>query len=288
VSTALVLGGGGPVGVAWEAGVLAGLADAGVDLSRPDRIVGTSAGSLVGARLALTGDAVGLVGATDRVARGNDRPAPQVDLTSLMAVGRLMRDAMAGGDTGTIVREAGRLALAADTMDEDDFVAMTGRGLGDEWPDVDYRCTAWDTESGEFRVWDAASGAPLERAVATSCSVPGIFPPVTVDGRRYMDGGILSASNAFLAEGCDHVVVLSVITGAMAGVAEHLRAPFLDELEGLRAGGSSVEAVEMSAEAFGLCGGNLMDYATVGAVAEAGRVEGRAAGERIGAVWVSR
>jgi NTE family protein len=100
-----------------------------------------------------------------------------------------------------------------------------------------------------------------------------------------MDGGILSASNAFLAEGCDRVVVLSVITGMAAGVADHLRAPFLAELEGLQAAGSEVEAVEMSSEVFGICGGNLMDFASAGAVGEAGRAQGRAEAERIGAVW---
>ena len=285
MTKALVLGGGGPVGVAWEAGVLAGLADEGVDLSTPDRIIGTSAGSLVGARLALTKDAAGLIDATDRVSRGNGRAAPEVDLESLMAVGQVMRDAMAGGETEPLVKQAGQFALAAQTISEDDFIGMTGRGLGDDWPDVDYRCTAWDTESAEFKVWDAAAGVSLERAVATSCSVPGIFPPITVDGRRYMDGGIVSASNARLAEGCDAVVVLSVITGVMAGLADHLRGPFLAELDGLQAAGSQVEAIEMSAEAFGVCGGNLMDFASAAGVAEAGRAEGRAAAERIGAIW---
>src|SRR5690349_12782561 len=138
MTNALVLGGGGPVGVAWEAGVLAGLAEGGVDLSRPDRIVGTSAGSLVGARLALTKDATALVDDTDRVARGNGRPPPQVDVASLMAIGQVMRDAMGGGDRVLLVKRAGQLALTADTITEDEFIGMTGRGLGVPWPDVDY------------------------------------------------------------------------------------------------------------------------------------------------------
>jgi NTE family protein len=271
--------------VAWEAGVLSGLADAGVDLSTPDRIVGTSAGSLVGARLALTKDAGGLVGATDRVARGNDRPPPTFDLESLMAVGRLMRDAIEGGDAGTIAREAGRLALAADTVDEDDFLALTGRGLGEAWPDGDFVCTAWEAGSGEFRAWDRDAGVPLDRAVASSCCVPGLFPPVTIDGGRYLDGGIISASNAFLADGHDAVVVLSVLTGALSALAEHVSRPLTREVEDLRRGGSAVELVEMGQVAFDACGGNLMDFSTVGAVAEAGRLQGREAAERVGAVW---
>src|ERR1700677_148088 len=47
----LVLGGGGVAGIAWITGLLAGLADAGHDVTGVDLIVGTSAGSTVGAQL---------------------------------------------------------------------------------------------------------------------------------------------------------------------------------------------------------------------------------------------
>ncbi|MCH7719085.1 MAG: patatin-like phospholipase family protein, partial [Chloroflexi bacterium] len=49
---ALVLGGGGPVGIAWEAGIIKGLLDGGVDATEADLIVGTSAGSVVGTQIA--------------------------------------------------------------------------------------------------------------------------------------------------------------------------------------------------------------------------------------------
>ena len=53
MTRALVLGGGGPVGVAWEVGLIAGLEQEGVRLADADLFVGTSAGSIVGAMLAL-------------------------------------------------------------------------------------------------------------------------------------------------------------------------------------------------------------------------------------------
>jgi NTE family protein len=285
MANALVLGGGGPVGVAWEAGVLAGLAESGVDLSTPDRIIGTSAGSLVGARLALTKDAAGLVDATARVARGNDAPPPSIDLESLMAVGQLMLDAIEGGDHTRIAREAGKLALAAETIDEADFIALTGGSLGETWPDADYICTAWEAETGTFRAWDRHAGVSFGRAVSSSCCVPGLFPPVALDGGHYIDGGIISASNAFLAEGHDAVVVLSVLTGAIAGLAEHVARPLRQEVESLRAGGADVEVVEMGQPALDACGGNLMDFAAVAQVADAGRAQGREAADRVGAIW---
>ena len=70
---ALVLGGGGPVGIAWETGLLAGLAEGGIDLSHADYILGTSAGAFVGAQLAMGRSPAKLVATI--LARGKDRPA---------------------------------------------------------------------------------------------------------------------------------------------------------------------------------------------------------------------
>ena len=53
---ALVLGGGGVAGIAWELGLLSGWAGEGVDVREADLVVGTSAGSVVGAQLRLDGD----------------------------------------------------------------------------------------------------------------------------------------------------------------------------------------------------------------------------------------
>jgi NTE family protein len=286
MSRALVLGGGGPVGVAWEAGVVAGLAESGVDLTAADRIIGTSAGSLVGARLARGATPAQLLEKALHVSAGNGAPRPEVDLERLMAVGAAMFESIDGERPDEeILTQVGRIALGADTISEDEFVAMTGRGLGDEWPERDYVCTAVDAESGAFRAWDAAAGASLERAVASSCSVPGLFPPMTIDGRRYVDGGVLSATNAFLAEGHDSVVVLSVLTGALAGLAEHLSVPLRREVAALEAGGSAVEVVEMGEGVLAITGGDLMDFDAGPAAAQVGRAEGRAAAERVGTVW---
>src|SRR5450755_1663271 len=48
---ALVLGGGGSAGNAWEIGVIAGLFDAGLDVTKADLIIGTSAGSTAAAQI---------------------------------------------------------------------------------------------------------------------------------------------------------------------------------------------------------------------------------------------
>nr|WP_237419494.1 patatin-like phospholipase family protein [Kitasatospora sp. SID7827] len=77
----------------------------------------------------------------------------------------------------------------------------------DQWPDRHLLVTALDTETGEQQVFDRASGAPLPRAVAASTAFPGVCPPITVNGRRYMDGSLRSATNAALAAAEAHTVV---------------------------------------------------------------------------------
>lgn len=290
MSRALVLGGGGPVGVAWETGLLAGLAEAGVDLGAADRIVGTSAGSVVGAHLARGDSLADLVADPRRnvVAPAAGEQTPTVDGESLMALGAAMFDALTGGRAHEeIILDIGRLATGAETMAEDAFVAMPGAGLGVEWPGHGFACTAYDVESGAFTVWDEAAGVPLDRAVASSCSVPGMFPPITIGGRRYMDGGVLSGTNAHLATGHDRILVVSVMSNAVPGAAAFLRAPLLAEIDALRAIGAQVGLVEFDEASAAACGGNLLSFSAevVAAVAAAGRAQGRAEAERIGAAW---
>src|SRR4029079_19480141 len=134
--------------------------------------------------------------------------------------------------------EAGKAAVAVDRSEEEAFIALTGGHLGKTWPDADYVCTAWEAETGTFRAWDRDAGVRFDLAVSSSCCVPGLFPPVPLAGGHYIDGGIISASNAFLAEGHDAVVVLSVLTGALAGLAEHVSRPLRQEVDALRAGGA--------------------------------------------------
>ena len=111
-SRALVLGGGGPVGIAWESGVLAGLAECGVDLSQADFICGTSAGSFVGARLALGHSPASLV-APYLTEEPTAASAPQPSLTKLVL--KMMAGAFASRPPETVRAELGAWALQAKT-----------------------------------------------------------------------------------------------------------------------------------------------------------------------------
>jgi NTE family protein len=294
MTRALVLGGGGPVGIAWESGLVAGLAQAGVDLGRADVTMGTSAGSFVGARLALGADPRTLADpiVADRIPGGERRPAgaagPPADLSKLM---QLMGEAQSGLRNPAEARaEIGAFALAAQTMDEAAFIESFGRSFStlpvDAWPDRGFACTAVDAETGAFQFWTKDSGVGVVRAVASSCSVPGIYPPVTLNGRRYIDGGMRSATNADMAAGHDLVLVIAVRLGAAGGaLGERIAARFDEEIESLKHGGSTVVVVtpdEASVEAFGV---NLMDFRRRPDAARAGLAQGLAYAADLKALW---
>ena len=174
MTRALVLGGGGPVGIAWESGLVAGLAQGGVDLGRADFTMGTSAGSFVGARLAFGADAKTFADLiiADRIPGDERRPAggggPPPDLSKLM---QLMGEAQGGVRNPAEVRaEIGAFALSAQTMTEDAFIESFGHTFSslptDAWPERGFACTAVDAETGAFQLWTKESGVGVTRAVA--------------------------------------------------------------------------------------------------------------------------
>jgi NTE family protein len=209
VGNALVLSGGGFVGVAWELGVVGGLRAGGVDPHRFDLIVGTSAGSIAGLTLASDAPYEAILQAGSdlalELAGFNERMDPEL-------TGRIFaRNPMAGNPDQGQRAEIGAMASLAAIGLEDRFVESFARFLPDApWPSA-LAVTAVDVEDGAFVTWRADSGVPLVRAVAASCAVPGVFPPVTIAGRRYMDGAIRSPTSVDVAAGHEAVVVISPV-----------------------------------------------------------------------------
>ncbi|HVM09124.1 MAG TPA: patatin-like phospholipase family protein [Acidimicrobiales bacterium] len=294
MSRALVLSGGGSVGIAWQSGLVVGLKRAGVELSEADFIVGTSAGSAVGAQLASGVDLEERLQRYSRDSESDSRGSGGSGGGAAMAenLARLMT-VMAGVDDHE-TEEAGRaaigkFALEAQALPEDRFVAGFSELADKAWPDR-YACTAVDAETGEFVVWDAAAGAPLDRAVASSCAVPGIFEPITINGRRYIDGGMRSGTNADLAAGHDVVVLLTLMDPErMRTVSPERAARYLKrierELDVLTSGGATVEMIAPNDAAAAVMGFNLMDASLAPAAAEAGLRQASSVADRVGSVW---
>lgn len=200
------MGGGGITGIAWELGLLAGLRRQGADLAGADLIIGTSAGAYVGALLATGAD-------LDRaVAEAGDvdvELAPRLD-PALLAQGFavLSDDSLRPVDKRRLV---GGMAVSAPLGPDTPHIARFAETLPEHrWPRTPRLViTAIDTATGELVAWDADDEVPLPAAVAASCALPGVFPPVRVDGSRFMDGGVRSVTNTDLARGADVVIVIA-------------------------------------------------------------------------------
>lgn len=284
----LVLGGGGVVGIAWEVGVLAGLARAGVlDPAAAAVIVGTSAGSVVGTRLALGASVESLVEEQSRPAEVAPSPAngdgsrPRGDLTAVMEIFGELRKAPEV--TPEVARVVGQKAMAAPTPPEDrwveSFEATIGKGTS--WPTGrDLRVAALDCHTGERRMWTSADEGLVDvaRAVASSCAVPGMFPTVGIGESRYTDGGVWSGTNAdvLLDDGLDAVLV--VAPTAAAPLQPGRRSALDVEVEQLEDAGVSVHKIAPGptfATEVGLL--NLMNPAMRGRGLEIGIDDGAAA-----------
>jgi NTE family protein len=197
-------------------------------------------------------------------------------MTRLM---QLMTEAADGARSAVEVRrDLGAFALAAETVEEDTFIKSFGRGLaehGRDWP-RGFACTAVDTASGDFQVWDETSGVDLPHAVASSCSVPGVFPPITINGKRWMDGGMRSGTNADLPTGYDKVLVVAVRTGAGdAAAVERQKAALERELQVLRDDGAVVGLIVPDEACIAAFGANLMDARRRPETARAGYAQGQ-------------
>ncbi|MFI8259614.1 MULTISPECIES: patatin-like phospholipase family protein [unclassified Streptomyces] len=275
--TALVLGGGGLTGVGWEAGILYGLARAGVDLTAADLVVGTSAGSVVGAQLTS-----GLLGPQELYERQLGDPAGEV--AARLGTGLIARYAVAmvrSRDPQAYRRRVGALALAADTGEEAERrKVLEARLVSHAWPERRLVVTAVDALTGELAAFDRESGAGLVDAVSASCAVPGVWPPVTVGGRRFIDGGIRSATNADLASGCARVVILA----PMALGSGLVPSPSAQAAR-LREAGARVLLITPSAQARKVFGRNVLDPARRDPAARAGLAQAAEHAAEAAAVW---
>jgi NTE family protein len=280
VTNALVLAGGGVAGIAWELGVLQGIADEDPDLAArliaADVVIGTSAGSSVAAQVTSGTPLADLYDAQLRAETAEIDV--EIDLQNM-----LQRYAEAVGDVSDPAeqrRRVGAMALASDTVAEPIRLAVIAARLPrPSWPDRRMLIPAVDAVTGEAVVFTREAGVELVDAVAASSAVPGVWPPVTIGDRRFVDGGIRSGTNADLAVGASRILV---VQPALADAPQAL-GNLDDEIAALRPGETYVIwADEASVAAFGT---NPLSPATRGPSARAGRAIGRRQAKLVADFW---
>jgi NTE family protein len=289
--TALVLGGGGSAGNAWLIGVIAGLAEAGLDVTDADLIIGTSAGSTAAAQVSAG------VRPTELLA-DILRAAPQSRTAPLGSDGHVRRSPVADQmeRTSRIIAAAEdaadmrrRMGAAAIEMDESpDGSGRTGwratvaaRLPSQLWPQRRMLLTAVDAHTGEPVVFDRHSGVELVDAVAASGS-SGL--PYGIGDSRYIDGGYRRNENADLAAGCARVLVLSPF-GGRSRHPLHWGMQLEAQVDELRARGSMVETIFPDNAALDAFGDNMMDPSTRPPAARAGHDHGRELAEQLSELW---
>jgi NTE family protein len=295
VKRALVLAGGGVAGIAWELGVLRGLQDFDPDLAAQviaaDLVIGTSAGSAVAAQITSGTPLDDLYQA--QLSAESAEIEVELDIAELLA---RFTAAMAGAASREEVqRNIGAMALDTRTVPEPvRLAAVAARLPVPSWPDRAMLLPAIDAQTGEMAVFTKDSGVSLVDAVAASCAVPGIWPPVSIGGRRYIDGGIRSATNADLAAGSDRVLVVvplpntaSPETASPGAASSDGGADPFNQLpaETELLAPAQVLPVYADAASVAAFGTNPLSPATRGPAARAGRDVGRAAAAQVAAFW---
>jgi NTE family protein len=295
-NVALVLGGGGAAGNAWEIGVIAGLADAGLDLTEAaDLVIGTSAGATTAAQVRSGIPAAELLAsvlsapARPAQAAGQNRERPP-SLPMATVFERMRAIGAAATSAADLQRAMGAFGLESDSILEPGAAQrraiVAARLPRRAWPDRPMIVTALDAQTGELAAFDRDSGVDLVDAVTASTALPGLVPTVSINGRRYIDGGVRSPDNADLAAGYANVVVLSPLGGRSqtppeAGQFEGLRRPpewgtdLASQVAALRKQGSHVEVVTPDADSRAAMGTNQMDPATRIPAARAGFAQGK-------------
>ena len=295
-NVALILGGGGAAGNAWEIGVIAGLAEAGLDMTETaDLVVGTSAGATAAAQVRSGIPAAGLLASVlsplvRTVGQNRERP-PSLPTGTVFE--RMRAIGAAATSAADLQRAMGAFGLESDALLEPGAGqrrAMVGARLPrPEWPDRPMIVVAVNAHTGEVAAFDRDSGVDLVDAVTASTALPGLVPTVSINGARYIDGGVRSTENADLASGYAHVVVLSPLGGRSGtppeGQFEGLRrfpgADLASQVEALRQQGSHVEVITPDADSRAAMGTNMTDPATRIPAASAGFAQGKQEATRV-------
>lgn len=275
-SRAVVLGGGGVTGIAWEVGVVAGLLESGVDLHLADVIIGTSAGAFVGAALASGYEINKLFAAQSET---NSAELPVAASQELMQAW-YKAFATGGSDPRKVGAEFGLIAKnnPSPVSHEQRRSVVESRLVTRKWP-ANLKLTAIDADTGELHSFDHQSGISLPDAVSASGAVPGIWPLVSIGDRFWTDGGMVSATNSRLAEGYERIVILAPMPngyGSIPGAA--------DDAASMRTS-ADVYLITPNEHSVESIGSNIYDPTRRGVSAIAGREQGCSIAEAVLTMW---
>jgi NTE family protein len=298
---ALVLGAGGAAGNAWLIGIIAGLAEAGVDMTEAaDLVIGTSSGATAAAHVRSGMPPAELLAsilsAPVQPVEQNRPPPPGLPMATVFE--RMRAIGAAATSAAELQRAMGAFGLESDAAlgpaaSEQRRAMVAARLPRHEWPQRPMIVAVVNAHTGELATLDRDSGVDLVDAVTAGTALPGLTPTHYINGTRYINGGVRSAENADLAAGYANVVVLSPFGGRSGtlpadqfeGLRKFPGADLASQVEGLRKQGSRVEVITPDAESRAAMGSNQMDLSTRPPSARAGYNQGRALAGQLTEFW---
>ena len=298
-NVALVLGGGGAAGNAWLIGIIAGLAEAGLDMTEAaDLVIGTSSGATAAAQVRSgipPAELLTSVLSSPVQPVGQDRGQPP-SLPMATVFERMRAIGAAATSAADLRRAMGAFGLESDAIlgpaaAEQRRAMVAARLPRLEWPDRPMIVVAVNAHTGELAAFDRDSGVELVDAVTAATALPGMVPTHSINGARYVNGGVRSTDNADLASGYANVVVLTPLSERSGplppGQFEGLRRSpewgndLASQVEALRKQGSRVEVITPDADSRAAMGTNQMDPATRIPAALAGFAQGKQEATRV-------
>jgi NTE family protein len=298
-NVALVLGGGGAAGNAWLIGIIAGLAEAGLDMTEAaDLVIGTSSGATAAAQVRSGIPPAELLTSVlsppvQPVGQNREQP-PSLPMATVFE--RMRAIGAAATSAADLRRAMGAFGLESDAIlgpaaAEQRRAMVAARLPRLEWPDRPMIVVAVNAHTGELAAFDRDSGVELVDAVTAATALPGMVPTHSINGARYVNGGVRSTDNADLASGYANVVVLTPLSERSGplppGQFEGLRRSpewgndLASQVEALRKQGSRVEVITPDADSRAAMGTNQMDPATRIPAALAGFAQGKQEATRV-------
>ena len=292
-SRAIAFGGGGEWFIAWMLGYANGLLEEGVDLSKADVTIGTSAGAMVGAAIK-AGRLSEFTQALQQLGANPDMANKELNIS--LGADSQVRARTIMGQTDVItpasIQQIGRAAMAAHNAPDDKYVGSINTLLGlDSWPAGHYT-TSTDCYTGESVIVGADSGVTIAQAAAASSSLPGVNGPTWLDDRLCMDGGVsLSSTHADMLAGAKSVVIIGMFdfkahppqqVNPSFGIAERVNPGTAQrEAAALQAAGSAVRVAIANPDPQT----NFMDAAQIIPAIATGKAAGKADAPSIAAIW---
>lgn len=276
---ALVLGGGGITGMAWEAGILAGLNENDVQFNHADVVLGTSAGSFIGSLLVNGYDMKSYYQYLAQHKDKNDQAKLSKDLYR-----RWVSAVIDGGeDEVKVAKLFGEIAKDVKPVitSSERQKAVKVRLKDSQWQSQ-LKIAALDIETGQLKLFSQQDGISLMEAVTASGAVPGLWPTVEFKGHLYMDGGFVNSANAMAVKEAKHIVVIAPLTqkqGKLQSVREDV-----EDLEKTQ----QVTLITPNEKCKEVIGNNIYDATNLEEIGRKGYEQGLKIAKHIDKVWKAK